>query len=48
MLESKRTLDTIQVMDISTTETTREAIEAFADEPVIISVPIGGDTSEFE
>ena len=35
-------------VDISTTATIREAIEAFADEPVIISVPIGGDASEFE
>ena len=34
--------------DFSTTETIREAIEAHADEPVIISVPIGGDASEFE
>lgn len=38
----------IPQMDFSTTATIREAIEAHADEPVIISVPIGGDTSEFE
>ena len=35
-------------VDFSTTATIREAIEAHADEPVIISVPIGGDVSEFE
>lgn len=35
-------------VDFSTTATIREAIEAHADEPVIISVPIGGDASEFE
>ena len=36
------------LVDISTTATIREAIEAHVDEPVIISVPIGGDASEFE
>lgn len=35
-------------VDISTTATIREAIESLAEEPVIISVPIGGDASEFE
>lgn len=35
-------------VDFSTTATIREAIEALAEEPVIISVPIGGDYSEFE
>lgn len=38
----------IDSVDFSTTATIREAIEAYADAPVIISVPIGGDASEFE
>ncbi len=37
-----------QLVDISTTATIREAMETHAEEPVIISVPIGGDASEFE
>ena len=49
MLEQKLTVAaTIPPVDISTTATIREAIEAHADESVIISVPIGGDASEFE
>ena len=48
MSEQKSTAVTTLPVDISTTATIREVIEAFADEPVIISVPIGGDTSEFE
>lgn len=48
MLELKSTAVPILQVDISTTETIREDIEALADEPVIISVPIGGDASEFE
>lgn len=48
MSEPKSTaVSTLQV-DISTTATIRELIETLADEPVIISVPIGGDASEFE
>ena len=34
--------------DISTTATIRESMENHADEPVMIIVPIGGDTDEFE
>lgn len=45
--QNQAAVSTPQV-DISTTETIRKAIEALADEPVIISVPIGGDASEFE
>lgn len=48
MLESKSTAVSTPQVDFSTTETIREAIEAHVDEPVIISVPIGGDASEFE
>ena len=48
MLESKSIVDSTPTVDFSTTATIREAIEALADEPVIISVPIGGDASEFE
>ena len=48
MLETKSIAFPTLPVDISTTETIREAIEALADEPVIISVPIGGDASEFE
>ena len=44
----KECINSALSMDISTTATIREAIEAHADEPVIISVPIGGDASEFE
>jgi len=35
-------------VDFSTTATIRESIEAHAEEPVIIVVPIGGDAGEFE
>ena len=47
---SKQTSNAVTTppVDLSTTATIREAIEALADEPVIISVPIGGDASEFE
>ena len=48
MSEQKSTAISTPSVNISTTATIREAIEAHADEPVIISVPIGGDTSEFE
>lgn len=48
MLEQKQTAVSTRSVDFSTTATLREAIEANADEPVIISVPIGGDVSEFE
>ena len=48
MSQPKSTAVSTPQVDISTTETIREAIEALADEPVIISVPIGGDASEFE
>ena len=48
MSDSKQPIVLTQSVDISTTETIREDIEALADEPVIISVPIGGDASEFE
>lgn len=48
MSEQKSIAESILPMDISTTATIREAIEALADEPVIISVAIGGDASEFE
>ena len=48
MSESKSTAVSTPQVDFNTTETIRETIEAFADEPVIISVPIGGDVSEFE
>ena len=48
MFEPKSTAVSDPPVDFSTTATIREAIEAHADEPVIISVPIGGDASEFE
>ena len=48
MLEQKPTAVSTMPVDFSTTETIRTAIETFADEPVIISVPIGGDANEFE
>ena len=48
MLGLKTTAVSTPPVDFSTTETIREAIEAHVDEPVIISVPIGGDGSEFE
>lgn len=48
MPEQKLTAVPTLPVDFSTTATIREAIEALADEPVIISVPIGGDASEFE
>ena len=48
MSESKQTVTSTLSVDFSTTATIREAIEAHADELVIISVPIGGDASEFE
>lgn len=48
MSESKSTADSTLSLDFSTTATIREVIEAHADESVIISVPIGGDASEFE
>ena len=50
MLENKMQSTAVStlLMDISTTATIREAIKAHAEEPVIISVPIGGDASEFE
>ena len=48
MSEQKSTAASTPPVDISTTATLRETIEAHADEPVIISVPIGGDASEFE
>ena len=48
MSESKSTALSIPQVDFSTTATIREVIETLADEPVIISVPIGGDASEFE
>ena len=35
-------------VDFSTTAAIRESIEAHAEEPVIIVVPIGGDVGEFE
>ena len=48
ILKEKQTVDAVSLMDFSTTATIREAIEALAEEPVIISVPVGGDASEFE
>ena len=48
MSEQKPTAVSTPPVDFSTTATIRDAIEAHADEPVIISVPIGGDASEFE
>ena len=48
MEKSKNAIVANMDADISTTATIREAIEAHVDEPVIISVPIGGDASEFE
>lgn len=48
MLEQQSSAVSTSPVDLSTTATIREAIEALADEPVIISVPIGGDASEFE
>ena len=48
MSETKKEVAYFAQAKFSTTATIREAIEAHADEPVIISVPIGGDTSEFE
>lgn len=48
MTEKKSIVASVLSTDFSTTATVREAIEALADEPVIISVPIGGDSSEFE
>lgn len=48
MLELKSNAVPTPSVDFSTTATLREAIEANAEEPVIISVPIGGDASEFE
>lgn len=48
MSESKSTALSIPQVDFSTTATLRETIEAYAEESVIISVPIGGDASEFE
>ena len=48
MSEPKQTAVTTPLVVISTTATIREVIEAYADAPVIISVPIGGDASEFE
>lgn len=48
MLEKTNTVDAILSESISTTATIRESIEAHAEEPVIIVVPIGGDASEFE
>ena len=48
MSEQKSTAVSTPPVDISTTATIHEVIEALADEPVIISVPIGGDASEFE
>ena len=48
MIETDESEELVQRVFFSTTATIREAIEANAEEPVIISVPIGGDTSEFE
>ena len=48
MLEQQSSAVSTSLVDFSTTATIREAIEALADESVIISVPIGGDASEFE
>lgn len=48
MSEQKLIAVSTPPVDFSTTATIREAIETLADEPVIISVPIGGDVSEFE
>ena len=48
MLKEKQKANANSLLDFSTTATIREIIEALADEPVIISVPIGGDASEFE
>ena len=48
MSEQKLTAVSTPPVDFSTTATIREDIEALADELVIISIPIGGDTSEFE
>lgn len=48
MSEPKPTAVSTPPVDFSTTATIREVIEALEDEPVIISVPIGGDASEFE
>ena len=48
MSEQKQAAVSTRQMDISTTATLRESMQTHADEPVIISVPIGGDISEFE
>ena len=48
MSETKTTDVSTQSVDISTTATIRESMENHADEPVMIIVPIGGDTDEFE
>ena len=48
MSKSKTIAISTPQVDFSTTETVYEVIEALADEPVIISVPIGGDASELE
>jgi len=37
-----------EITEFSTTATVREAIEKYAEEPVILVIPIGGDGSEFE
>ena len=48
MIKKKSNMEIVPITDFSTTATIREDIETLADEPVIISVPIGGDASEFE
>ena len=48
MSESKLPAASTPPVDISTTATVRQAIEAHAEEPVVIVVSIGGDASEFE
>ena len=47
---SKQTSNAVTTppVDLSTTATIRESMETHVDEPVIISVPIGGDAGEFE
>jgi len=48
MQEIKQIVEMFSLVDFSTTATIRESIEAHAEEPVIIVVPIGGDAGEFE